>query len=87
MDTNRTTTTKPASFPKTDSPRAFSESAEKSVMQTQEAYEKMSAASTETVDLIKTSSSTALKGMQNYNNKFLEFAHANTNAAFEFIHT
>jgi phasin len=85
MDTNKTTTTKSASFPRTDAPNAFSEMAEKSVMQNQEAYKKMSAASTETVDLIKTSSATALKGLQDYNNKFLEFAHTNSNAAFGFM--
>jgi phasin len=85
MDTNKTTTTRSSSFPKTDAPRAFSEVAEKSVMQTKETYEKMSDASTEAANLIKTSSSTALKGLQDYNNKFLEFAHTNTNAAFDFL--
>ena len=85
MDKNKTTTSKSASSPQTDAPRAFSEMAEKSVMQTQEAYKKMSAASTETADLIKTSSATALKGLQDYNNKFLEFAHTNSNAAFGFV--
>jgi phasin len=85
MDTNKTTTTRSSSFPKTDAPRAFSEVAEKSAMQTKETYEKMSAASTEAANLIKTSSSTALKGLRDYNNKFLEFAHTNTNAAFDFL--
>jgi phasin len=85
MDTNKTTTTRSSSLPKTDAPRAFSEVAEKSAMQTKETYEKMSAASTEAADLIKISSSTALKGLQDYNNKFLEFAHTNTNAAFDFL--
>jgi phasin len=36
-------------------------------------------------DLIKNSYSTAIKGVQDYNNKFIEFAHANTNAAFDFV--
>jgi phasin len=85
VDKNKTATSKSASSPQTDAPRAFSEMAEKSVMQTQEAYKKMSAASTETADLIKTSSATALKGLQDYNNKFLEFAHTNSNAAFGFV--
>ena len=85
MDTNKTTTTRSSSLLKTDAPRAFSEVAEKSAMQTKETYEKMSAASTEAANLIKTSSSTALKGLQDYNNKFLEFAHTNTNAAFDFL--
>ena len=85
MDKNKTTTSKSPSFPQTDAPRAFSEMAEMSAMQSQEAYKKMSAASTETADLIKTSSATALKGLQDYNNKFLEFAHTNSNAAFGFM--
>ena len=82
MDKNKTTTSKSASSPQTDGPRAFSEMADKSVMQTQEAYRKMS---TETADLIKTSSANALKGLQDYNNKFLEFAHTNSIAAFGFM--
>jgi hypothetical protein len=48
MDKNKTTTSKSPSFPQTDAPRAFSEMAEMSAMQSQEAYKKMSAASTET---------------------------------------
>jgi phasin len=83
MDMNKTTA-RPASFSTTDASRAFSELAEKGGTQTREVYEKMSAATTEAADFIKTSSSAALKGMQDYNNKFLEFAHANTNATFDF---
>jgi phasin len=49
-----------------------------------EAYQKMSAATTEATDLIKDSCSTAVKGAQAYNNKLLEFAQANTNVAFDF---
>jgi phasin len=85
MDKSKTTTTKSDSSPQTDAPRAFSEMAEKGAVQTQEAYKKMSAASTETADLIKASSASALKGLQDYNNKFLEFAHTNSNAAFGFM--
>jgi phasin len=40
---------------------------------------------TEAADLIKISYSKAVKGMQDYNNKIIEFAHANTNAAFDFV--
>jgi hypothetical protein len=29
--------------------------------------------------------STAVKGLQDYNNKVIEFAHANSNAAFDFV--
>ena len=45
----------------------------------------MNAATTEAADLTKNSYSTAVKGMQDYNNKIIEFAHANTNAAFDFV--
>jgi phasin len=38
-----------------------------------------------TFDLIQNSYLTAVKGVQDYNNKFFEFAHENTNAAFDFI--
>ena len=37
------------------------------------------ATTTEAADLIKISYSKAVKGMQDYNNKIIEFAHANTN--------
>ena len=50
-----------------------------------ETYEKMSVASTEAVALIQNRYLTAVKGVQDYNNKFFEFAHENTNAAFDFI--
>ena len=80
MDINKTTATKPTSTPRSDTSRAFSEMAEKGTTQTKETYEKMSAAATEMTDLIKASCSTALKGVQEYSNKFLEFAHANSNA-------
>ena len=42
------------------------------------------ATTTEAADL-KISYSKAVKGMQDYNNKIIEFAHANTNAAFDFV--
>jgi len=86
MDTNtETTATKPAGFPKKDAPQAFREIAEKGTTQAKENYEKMNAATTEAADLIKNSYSTAVKGLQDYNNKIIEFTHANTNAAFDFV--
>jgi phasin len=65
--------------------QAFREMTEKSSTQAKETYEKMSVASTEAADLIQSSYLTAVKGVQDYNNKFFEFAHENTNAAFDFI--
>jgi hypothetical protein len=69
-----------ASIPKTDAPQAFREMAEKGTTQAKETYEKMNAAATEAADFIKNSYSTAVKGMQDHNNKIIEFTHANTNA-------
>jgi phasin len=66
-------------------PQAIHEMAEKSATQAKETYEKMNAATTEAADLIKNSYSTAVNGVQDYNKKFVEFAHANTNAAFDFV--
>jgi hypothetical protein len=43
--------------------------AEKGTPQAKETYEKMSAATTEAADLIKKSYSTAVKGLQDYNNQ------------------
>jgi phasin len=48
------------------------------------AYEKVSAATADAAGLIKSGYSTAVKGAQDYNNKFFEFAQANTNVAFDF---
>ena len=86
MDKNtKTTATKPVSSPMKDAPQAFSEMAEDGTTQAKEAYEKMSTATTEAADLIKNSYSTAVKGVEDYNNKFIEFARANTNVAFDFV--
>ena len=81
----KTTASKPAGFPKADVPKEFREMAEKGTAQAKETYEKMSAATTEAADLIKDSYAMGVKGIQDFNNKFLEFAHANTNAAFDFF--
>jgi phasin len=78
MDTNKTTTAKPTGFQKTGESQAFSQMAQKGAAQ-------MSAATAEAADLMKASCSTALNGARDYNNKFMEFAHANTNAAFDFV--
>jgi phasin len=86
MDTTtKKTAAEPAGSPQTDVPQAFREMAQKGTAQAKQTYEKMSAATTEAGDLIKNSYSTAIKGVQDYNNKFIEFAHANTNAAFDFV--
>ncbi|MGC2124793.1 MAG: hypothetical protein WA652_18245 [Xanthobacteraceae bacterium] len=83
MDTNRTTAAKPTGSQKTSESQAFGEIAQKGAAQTKQTYERMSAATAEAADLMKASCSTALSGARDYNNKFMEFAHANTNAAFD----
>ena len=82
---NETTAPNPAGIPKKDAPEAFREMAEKGTTQAKKTYDKIDAATTEAADLIKNSYSKAVKGMQDYNNKIIEFAHANTNAAFDFV--
>ncbi len=86
MDMN--TQIKPAKateFSGTDAPRAFREMAEKGTAQANESYEKINAATAESADLVKSSYSAAARGMQEYNNKVIEFAQANTNGAFDFV--
>jgi hypothetical protein len=63
---------------KTGAPQAFREMTEKGTTQAKETYEKMSVASTEAADLIQNSYLTAVKRVQDYNNKFFEFANENT---------
>jgi phasin len=86
MDKNtETTDTKPAASSRKDAPQAFREIAENGTTQANETYENMTAASTEAADLIKNSYWTAVKGVEDYNSKFIEFARANTNATFDFV--
>jgi len=59
--------------------------AENGSAQAREAFEKMSAATAEANDLIKNSYSTAVKGAQDYNTKFIEFAQTNTETAVGFV--
>ena len=82
--TNKATTTKPASPPVIDATQAFRATAENGSAQAKDAFGKMSAATTEAAASIKDSYSTAVKGAQDYNTKFIEFARTNTEAAFDF---
>ena len=83
--TTKTTTAKPTSYPKSDAPQAFRATAENGSAQVKESFEKMSAAAAEATALIKDSYSTAVRGAQDYNAKFFEFAQNNTKAAIEFV--
>ena len=50
-----------------------------------QAFRATGAATAETTTLMKDSYSAAVKGAQDYNTKFIEFARANIEAAFEFV--
>lgn len=78
------TTTKPLGPSKMEATEALRVSAENGFAQLKEVAEKMSAGTTEAAALVKNSFSTAIKGAQNYSNKIVEFAHTNSEAAFDF---
>ncbi len=82
--TTHTATLKPTSSPMTDVPQAFRAMAETGTTQAKEAFEKMSAATSEATDLLRKSYSTAVEGVQVYNDKLIEFAQANSKVAFDF---
>jgi len=84
--TTKTTTAKPTSYPKMDATQAFRATAENGSARVKESFEKMSVATAEVTAQLKDSYSTALKGAQDYNAKFFEFAQNNTEAAIEFVH-
>ena len=73
-----------ATATKRDATEPFSAMAGSGSAQAKEVFEKMSAATADATALIKDSYSTAVKGGQDYNNKVLEFARTNTEAAFGF---
>jgi len=62
----------------------FRETAEKAVAEAKNTYEKAKVASEQATDLLKETYATAAKGATDYNLKIIEFAHANTNTAFDF---
>ena len=76
--------TNPKSKSKMDTPEQFREMAEKGATQSKEAFEKMSAASGHTAEVLQNCYLAAARGVQDYNNKLIEFTHANTKTAFEF---
>lgn len=75
-------TVKPASSSELDVTQAFRAMAENGTAQAKEAFERVSAATAETADLVKNS---VVKSAQNYNKKVIEFAQTNTNVAVEFV--
>jgi phasin len=62
---------------------AFRQTAEKSVAQAKDTYEKAKVATEQATDILKDTYATAAKGATEYNLKVIEIARTNTNAAFE----
>ena len=69
------TTAKPKSGNLT---QQFRDATDTSAERSKEGFETIGAATTEAAEVMTTCCSTALKGMQDYNSKVLEFARANT---------
>ena len=83
MMDSQTKTTKPSGSGR-DVTQAFRETVETGSAQAKAAYDKASTAAADATTLIKESYSKTVKGAQEYNTKVIEFAHANTEAAFDF---
>ena len=81
---NRTTTNRSSSSAGNGG-QVLREAAETASAQTKQAFEKMSAATADATTLMKDSYSTTVRRTQDYNAKFVEFAQANTQTAFEFF--
>ena len=81
---NRTTTNRSSSSAGNGG-QVLREAAETASAQTKQAFEKMSAATADATTLMKDSYSTTVRRTQDYNAKFIEFAQANTQTAFEFF--
>ncbi len=69
---------------KADATEQIRNLAEQGAAQSKEAFERMNAATSEAADIMQNSFSSALKGMQDYNNKFMEFTQANAKAGVDF---
>jgi phasin len=84
-ETNTTTAgTKSAGAPKMETPQAIREMADKGTAQAKQAYEKMSAATAEASNVIQNACSIGAQGATDCNAKVIEFASANSKAAFDY---
>jgi len=84
-DTNTTAAgTKSAGAPKMGTPQAIREMADKGTAQAKASYDKMSAATAEASNVLQNAGATAAQGFKDSNAKVIEFARANSNAAFDF---
>jgi phasin len=69
----------------TDGLKKTREITETSAEWSREFFEKVGAATTEAAKIMQTCCSTALKGMQDYNNKVIEFTQTNTKSHADFL--
>ena len=63
----------------------FREVTDTGTERSKEMFETIGAATTEAADVMKNCCSTALKGMQDYNSKLIEFSQANIKSYVEFV--
>jgi phasin len=78
------TNTKPK-FSNTNTPQQLRDMTETGAEQSREAFEKLGSATTEAADVMTKSCSTALKGIQDYSSKVVEFTQSNTKSYVEFL--
>jgi phasin len=82
--TNTSASTKSAGAAKAASPQAIREMADKGAAQVKASYDKMSAATAEASGVLKDAGATAVQGFKDSHAKVIEFARANSNAAFDY---
>ena len=82
--TNTSAGTKSAGAAKAAGPQALREMADKGTAQAKASFDKMSAATAEASGVLKNAGETAAQGLKDSHAKVLEFARANSNAAFDF---
>ena len=76
---------KAASSPSASTAQQVRGMTEKSAKQSKEIFEKMSVATSDAANVMQNCCSTALRGIQDYNGKVLEFAQENTKSYAEFV--
>jgi phasin len=76
--------TKSGGTAKMETPQAIREMADKGTAQAKQAYEKMTAATTEASSIMQNAGATAAQGFKDSNAKVIEFARTNSTAAFDF---
>jgi phasin len=78
------TTTK-SKYPNTEGSQQVREMTETGTQQSKEGFEKIGAATSEAAEVMTNCCSTALKGIQEYNSKLIEFIQANAMSQVEFL--